>query len=160
MFNSYFSSLRCSASGCKFCNVKHHREAGIGPPRVEHDRVLLRQGIPHQRRITQENQLRSRRLEVHWATYLFERFSVTNSWLYLLYGAGLVQLQHFTVCDDAPVVLNAQSPDFIKSEKIEGDYVNGTAVEIICNDNYAQIETEAVCGVDGKWTPQIKCYPG
>ena len=59
-----------------------------------------------------------------------------------------------------PDVPNAESTNFTNIETIEGDYVNGTTVEIVCSENYTQVETQTVCGVDGKWTPQIECYPG
>ena len=45
-------------------------------------------------------------------------------------------------------------------EKREEEYVKGTTLECNCTDNYKLSQPETVCGVDGKWTPEVYCHPG
>ena len=64
-----------------------------------------------------------------------------------------------TVCDDL-VVNNSMNSTYLFVEKREGEYVKGTTLEYNCTDNYKLNEPETVCGVDGKWTPEVYCHPG
>ena len=58
-----------------------------------------------------------------------------------------------------PTVENSRYDYSISIQK-EGNYVNGTTVTYTCNDNYIQTGKDIVCGVDGTWSGEVKCYPG
>ena len=38
--------------------------------------------------------------------------------------------------------------------------MKGTTVTYTCNNNYIQTGKNIVCGVDGTWSGEVKCYPG
>ena len=58
------------------------------------------------------------------------------------------------------MVNNSLNSTHLFVEKREDQYVNGTTLEYNCTDNYKLNEPETVCGVDGKWTPEVYCHPG
>ena len=66
---------------------------------------------------------------------------------------------YFSVCEALPIVKNSENAYSI-SNKREGEFVNGTTVTYSCKDNYKQNAHDIICGVDGKWTGKVECYPG
>ena len=66
---------------------------------------------------------------------------------------------YILVCDSLPTVENSRYDYSISIER-EGNYLAGTKVTYNCNDNYVQIGSDIVCGVDGTWSGKVKCYLG
>lgn len=75
-----------------------------------------------------------------------------------------LNIYYNTECTDIPQFDNSElsATENISRSSVDGRMllVNGSRLTFTCVQNYVTNVSVVECGVGGKWTPEIYCYPG
>ena len=63
------------------------------------------------------------------------------------------------VCESLPIVENAQMIVVSLQQNTPDNYLSGTEVMYTCDEGYEIVQPSTTCGLDGKWSDVVFCYP-